>query len=653
MAMAEGSDSTETTAVQVEATVAEDGAAVPTATVVDNTGADDEEDTPAEPTPEEPTPAPVGVEAPSATVTPGATATVPVITEGGDDEEDLYAREPVYLSEAGDISISVGSKIALAYDDVDDYTLLKLEILSGEDNLIIVYPQGIYDCYSITAKQAGTTTLKFTYGDIEKTINIYIDGTDADQPLGEAYDHEVNLPAENIYGFDPDELTRLIIDDNNNLWDTYAQDIVERNVKDYVADWVYWGDYDSSDYVQYVLDTDDSLYSSTYLTDDTATSVKGDKLVDNVVRFDRRYALDEDGVLHNIYNSGDEKISDVKDWVNCVDIVHRSTTYILKNDGSLWYRDDVEDGQPLNEFKKLDDNVKAIFNYIYVDTDGVARYYYDTEDDTGIVINTPCAVDEIYEMDDDAQVIRAFYGVDGNFYYNCFVNDFSNFGNIGNGKDIDTWSSSVNVYALTEDGTVYIYDRLNETITLAIKNVEKMWYSYGNYSYVFELNDGTYCYEDGSKLEGNVFLEEEYGWPVIIDDKDNDYQGYITDDLVQYSDGSINLERNGIKILSNVKKIWGYLDEHQYALRTDGTVWDVTGVPKMLMDLTQSQTTGDVTGDGDTDIADLMRVLNHVSGKTTLTGNALSAGDVNGDGVIDLQDLMRILNFVSGKSKDL
>jgi hypothetical protein len=62
---------------------------------------------------------------------------------------------------------------------------------------------------------------------------------------------------------------------------------------------------------------------------------------------------------------------------------------------------------------------------------------------------------------------------------------------------------------------------------------------------------------------------------------------------------------------------------------------------------------GDVNADNDVNISDLMQVLNHVSGKSTLTGTAFDAGDVTGDGKVDLQDLMKILNFVSGKSKEL
>jgi hypothetical protein len=62
---------------------------------------------------------------------------------------------------------------------------------------------------------------------------------------------------------------------------------------------------------------------------------------------------------------------------------------------------------------------------------------------------------------------------------------------------------------------------------------------------------------------------------------------------------------------------------------------------------------GDTNGDNNVNISDLMQVLNHVSGKSTLIGNAFTAGDVTGDGKVDLQDLMKILNFVSGKSKEL
>jgi hypothetical protein len=58
---------------------------------------------------------------------------------------------------------------------------------------------------------------------------------------------------------------------------------------------------------------------------------------------------------------------------------------------------------------------------------------------------------------------------------------------------------------------------------------------------------------------------------------------------------------------------------------------------------------GDVNNDGKVSLSDLMLVLNHVSGKKYLTGDAIEAADVDGNGKVNLQDLMKILNYVSGK----
>jgi hypothetical protein len=64
-------------------------------------------------------------------------------------------------------------------------------------------------------------------------------------------------------------------------------------------------------------------------------------------------------------------------------------------------------------------------------------------------------------------------------------------------------------------------------------------------------------------------------------------------------------------------------------------------------------TSGDINDDGNINIADLMAVLNYVSGKSYLAGDSFKAADVDGNGRVDLQDLMKILNYVSGKSKTL
>lgn len=62
---------------------------------------------------------------------------------------------------------------------------------------------------------------------------------------------------------------------------------------------------------------------------------------------------------------------------------------------------------------------------------------------------------------------------------------------------------------------------------------------------------------------------------------------------------------------------------------------------------------GDIDGDGEVTLLDLMMCLNHVARKTELTGDALRAADIDGKDGVKLADLMRILNYVSKKTDKL
>ena len=62
---------------------------------------------------------------------------------------------------------------------------------------------------------------------------------------------------------------------------------------------------------------------------------------------------------------------------------------------------------------------------------------------------------------------------------------------------------------------------------------------------------------------------------------------------------------------------------------------------------------GDINGDGNINLVDLMQCLNHVGGKEFLEGETLEAADINEDGTVNLVDLMRLLNYVGGKSSIL
>lgn len=61
-------------------------------------------------------------------------------------------------------------------------------------------------------------------------------------------------------------------------------------------------------------------------------------------------------------------------------------------------------------------------------------------------------------------------------------------------------------------------------------------------------------------------------------------------------------------------------------------------------------TKGDINGDSNINLVDLMLCLNHVGSKELLEGKALAAADINNDDTVNLVDLMRLLNYVGGKS---
>ena len=64
-------------------------------------------------------------------------------------------------------------------------------------------------------------------------------------------------------------------------------------------------------------------------------------------------------------------------------------------------------------------------------------------------------------------------------------------------------------------------------------------------------------------------------------------------------------------------------------------------------------TKGDINGDSNINLVDLMLCLNHVGRKELLEEKALAAADINNDNTVNLVDLMRLLNYVGRKSESL
>ena len=62
---------------------------------------------------------------------------------------------------------------------------------------------------------------------------------------------------------------------------------------------------------------------------------------------------------------------------------------------------------------------------------------------------------------------------------------------------------------------------------------------------------------------------------------------------------------------------------------------------------------GDVDGNGESNIKDIMSINKHRLEKLKLTGVYLQAGDVNGDGKVDIKDIMKINKYRLGKINNL
>ncbi len=61
--------------------------------------------------------------------------------------------------------------------------------------------------------------------------------------------------------------------------------------------------------------------------------------------------------------------------------------------------------------------------------------------------------------------------------------------------------------------------------------------------------------------------------------------------------------------------------------------------------------TGDVNGDGQITLTDMVQIRAHLLGRSTLTGAALQAADLNGDGQLTLTDMVQLRSYMLGRSE--
>ena len=495
-----------------------------------------------------------------------------------------------------------------------------VEATGGNTNIVEI-TDGYKNRKDILYNEGGNVELTLTLNGSKTKVDITVNAKDAEQETAE--DNNQSIKYSETWTIDEydgySQVSSAILARNGELWKTYPKaEKVMDNVKKYVARWIYSGtEYVLSDYI---LDKDDNLYSGTEKVKENIKDVKG------------HYALTNDNKLINLYNDGNEVTDNVVDWKEEL----FGYVIILKSDGSVWLRADVEKAAPLNEFEHIADNVAQLTDDGYVTNDGEYVSTY-TSRKGGLTTKTVASNIKTYYDTENPY----YYGTDGNSY----LIDGSNPVNIGN-IDIKKWVKCGSTWDTYYFAVIDKYNKLysinprdNSVTLLANDIIDFEEVSYNTYSVISK--DNVYYDLESDKIEeaDEAILQSEGDYQIVAAQRSGATSGM--------------LKKNNIDLLSNVKYFWSTTSD-DFALRTDGTVWKVTGVPEKIITLgTGGMVYGDVNGDGTVTAADLLIVMNNLSGRTGLTDDQVLAADVDGDGMVTLADLTKMIQYVSGRISSL
>lgn len=231
--------------------------------------------------------------------------------------------------------------------------------------------------------------------------------------------------------------------------------------------------------------------------------------------------------------------------------------------------------------------------------------------------------------------------------------------------------SVTNNCAEAGDGTIEIFD-YNDPETV-----------YETYSFTNLSSDDVLVYD--TKIESLDWDEISYqkiGIRVVRDGQVNGdirsvvvYQdNYIPIEEIKLNAAEVSLEELGTtyRLIARIlpenalvsHAVWESSDETVASVDNSGTITAVgEGEAEITVTVGDKSATckvsitekkvipGDIDVNGVVDLFDVMRCLNHISGKNILTDKAFTAADVDGNGAVNLFDLMRILNHASGKSQ--
>lgn len=479
----------------------------------------------------------------------------------------------------------------------------------------------------ILATATGEATFDLS-GDGVHKINVKVAGISANQNVKE--NSEATIKEKN---------KSTILGTNGELWQLYPEKKqIDNNVKHYVGGWIY-AEGDSTEYAYY-LKNDNSLWNGT------------EKIANDVKKFSGRYILNDKDELIDIYDTNATTISDVKEWneiqrVNYVDHVAQcySTLYVLKKDGTLWKREEVKKGTAANTLEQVAENVKE-FN---------SRGYL-LEEGGYVSLDKKENIEDAVELPKMIEGIEFYISKDGHTYINTSYSwEEKNWVDVGKTEVVNTsrgyytedgYSKSM-VYYLTKDGEFYNVKE-EGTIQLVADKVK-------------EIKSFDYQIYIGMDGLARTFKDKKIGTPEtpVVVDRDSLYDDVNEGEwhLVDYGvAGDYNFLKNDILILTHVKEIFRIEGAEGYdifAVRTDGTIWDINGVPEQVLDLNTKVTKGDINADGEVDIQDLRSILRYICEKEEFNEDQKSVADVDANGEVDIKDLRKVIRYVSGKESAL
>lgn len=340
------------------------------------------------------------------------------------------------------------------------------------------------------------------------------------------------------------------------------------------------------------------------------------------------------------------------------DIKKVTYKYVLTTAGKVYSILDM-DNVLMENVKDISGNAILTGDGVLLEADEAGRLVQKASDVKEIVDERAYLKNngELYSWEMDSVIrenveylVRDGYYVTGEGFYQIMLEAFM--GDVRAVKVAYSFSRTVDgIYTMydllvTEDGDVWATDT-NVYSGEEVKSIVKLGSDFGGF---YNAKDQW----DWCDTKGNC-----YKWKQIVTPTESNPIQIVEEgeySLMRFgNDADDHLYKNGTEILNNVKQISSVYNDKMFALRIDGSIWDVTETPKKLGTLNTGDdiVKGDVTGDGEVKIDDLRLVLRSVCKKVTLTSAQKQAADVEQNGAVNIADLRLILRFVCGKVESL